>query len=43
MVTLAVILGIEALILLVGGVRVVSKKAMATRTMSHEDVGPVKA
>jgi hypothetical protein len=43
MVTLAVILGIEALIFLIGGLRVVSKKRMASRAaVDGENVSPAK-
>lgn len=43
MVTLAVILGIEALIFLIGGLRVVSKKRLASRAaVEGESVSPAK-
>ncbi|KAH9827339.1 histidine acid phosphatase like protein [Teratosphaeria destructans] len=43
MVTLAVVLGIEGLILLLGGWRVVSKKSLARGPAEHVRDGPVKA
>lgn len=43
MVTLAVVLGLEALILLVGGYRVVSKKALAAGHVAHVSGGEAKA
>jgi hypothetical protein len=43
MVTLAVVLGLEALVLLVGGYRIVSKKALASSPVSHVSVGEMKS
>lgn len=42
MVTLAVILGLEALILVVGGFRIVSKKTLAAASASHVSAGEMK-
>jgi len=43
MVTLAIVLGLEALVLLVGGMRVVSKKTLAARSVVTETVTGGKA
>ena len=43
MVTLAVVLGLEALVLLVGGYRIVSKKALAASSVSHVSAGEMKS
>jgi hypothetical protein len=43
MVTLAVVLGVEALILLVGGMRVVRKKSLASSPVGSETGAAVKA
>jgi hypothetical protein len=43
MVTLAVVLGLEALALLVGGYRIVSKKALAASSVSHVSAGEMKS
>jgi len=43
MVTLAVVLGVEALILLVGGMRVVHKKSVAASPVGSETGAAVKA
>jgi hypothetical protein len=43
MVTLAVVLGLEALVLLVGGYRIVSKKTLASSPVSHVSGGEMKS
>jgi hypothetical protein len=43
MVTLAVVLGLEALVLLVGGYRIVSKKTLASSPVSHVTAGEMKS
>lgn len=43
MVTLAVVLGLEALVLLVGGYRIVSKKALAASSVAHVSGGEMKS
>jgi hypothetical protein len=43
MVTLAVVLGIEALILLVGGIRLARKKSLAASPIGSEAGATVKA
>jgi hypothetical protein len=42
MITLAIVLGLEALVLLVGGYRIVSKKALAS-SVTHVSVGEMKS
>ncbi|KAF4630134.1 hypothetical protein G7Y89_g8009 [Cudoniella acicularis] len=43
MVTLAVILGLEAIVMLIGGLRLVSKKRLSGGNVTPETVAPVKA